>query len=154
MSYWNRVKIKYQQEQENGAQKTITEEYLLKAVSFTDAEVRTFEILSKDTPNFTISSITTPRFTDVFDDGESEKWFEGKVVYMSVDKIRGTEKRIVNNMLVKADTIDKALQSLREGLKTMLIPFEIESMKLTSILEVYPEIPNNQEEALTGKSNE
>lgn len=147
MSYWNRVKIKFQQEQENGALKTLTEEYLLKAVSFTHAETRIFEIVSKDTPDFTIQSVVKARYSDVFDDGESEKWFEGKIVYMSLDEIRGTEKRIVNNMLVKADTIDKALITIRENLKTMLIPYEIEAMKLTTILEVYPEIFNQTEEA-------
>lgn len=152
MSYWNRVKIKFQQEQENGTFKTLTEEYLLKAVSFTDAETRIFEIVSKDTSDFTIQSVVKARYSDVFDDGESEKWFEGKIVYMSLDEIRGTEKRIVNNMLVKADTIDKALITIRENLKTMLIPYEIEAMKLTTILEVYNDNP--YKEALTGDDSE
>lgn len=139
MSYWNRVKIKYQQEQENGTLKTVNEEYLFKAVSFTDAEARTFEHLSNSIKDFIISSVTKARYSDVFDDGESEKWFEAKVVYESFVEKTSKVKRVVSSMLVKAENIDAALVALRNNLANMLIPYEIEEMKLTHLLEVIPD---------------
>nr|MCU0341301.1 DUF4494 domain-containing protein [Spirosomataceae bacterium] len=45
MPSWYLGKIKYQQEQENGALKSIAEAYLIDAVSYTDAEARLYRVV-------------------------------------------------------------------------------------------------------------
>ncbi|SKB52003.1 protein of unknown function [Dyadobacter psychrophilus] len=42
---------------------------------------------------------------DRFNYQECEQWFKAKVIYFSVDKKSGKEKKIVNYMLVNADGI-------------------------------------------------
>lgn len=137
MSYWNRVKITYSKEQENGLLKTITESYLLKAVSFTDAEARAFEVLTPTLSDFRIASVVPVKYADVFEHPDPEKYYEAKMVYTSLDEGSGREKRFVQNVLVCAASIDDALLRLHEEMVNLLIPYEIEALKLTPILEVF-----------------
>lgn len=135
---WYQAKSKYQQEQENGEMKTLTDTYLLDAVSFTDAEARMYEIMNEQNiADHAVGSISRKNLSDVFDDETSEKWWQAKTVYMSLNEMTGKERRIVNNILVRADDIKAAHSALTEGLKTMLIPYEIEAIVLTPIMDVY-----------------
>jgi len=43
MKQWFLCKVKYQKEDENGRLKSVTEPYLVDAVSFTEAETRMYE---------------------------------------------------------------------------------------------------------------
>lgn len=144
MPSWSLVKIKYQQEQENGSLRTITESYLIDCVSFTDAEARAHEVVSENRslPDFTIFGISKMKLSDVFrfEDGGGEKWFKCKTVYVSIDDSRGVvkEKKIISFMLVNADSPKQAIERIEKSLATILIPYEIRDVNLTPILEVYP----------------
>lgn len=142
MPSWYNGTIKYQQEQENGSLKTITEAYLIDAVSYTDAETRLYEIVADNTPDFQISSLIKMKLSDVFEFEEEggEKWFKVKTYYTSIDDRGGVvkEKKIVSYMLVNADSPKQAIERIEKGLATMLIPYEITDVNLTPILEVHP----------------
>jgi hypothetical protein len=145
MPSWYLGKIKYQQEQENGALKSIAEAYLIDAVSYTDAEARLYRVVtdniaSANRPDFQITSLTRMKLADVFhyEDEGGEKWFKCKVVYVSFDEAKNKEKKIVSMMLVNADSAKEALERTDKSLSTMLIPYEITDVNLTPILEVYP----------------
>ncbi len=148
MPSWYLGKIKYQQEQENGALKTISEAYLVDAVSYTDAEARIYRIVADNTPDFQISSLTKMKLSDVFhfEDEGGEKWFKCKTFYVSIDDSSGTakEKKIVSYMLVNADSPKQAIERIEKSLATMLIPYEITDVNLTPILEVYPYSPEDE----------
>lgn len=138
---WYLAKITYQQEQENGALKTISEAYLIDSVSYTDAEARVFEIVADNTPDFQISSLTRMKLSDIFhfDEG-GEQWYKCKMFYVSIDDTKGAakEKKIVSFMLVNADSVKEAIERLEKSLATMLVPYELTDITLTPILEVYP----------------
>jgi Domain of unknown function (DUF4494) len=154
MPSWYLGKIKYQQEQENGALKSISEAYLVDAVSYTDAEARLYGVVADNTPDFQISSLTRMKLSDVFyfeEDGTAsrggEKWFKCKTFYVSIDDSKGAanvkEKKIVSFMLVNADSPKQAIERIEKSLATMLIPYEITDVNLTPILEVYPYSPED-----------
>lgn len=138
---WHLAKITYQQEQENGALKTITEAYLIDSVSYTDAEARVFEIVADNTPDFQISSLTRMKLSDIFhfDEG-GEQWYKCKLFYVSIDDSKGPakEKKIVSFMLVNADSVKQAIERIEKSLATMLVPYELTDITLTPILEVHP----------------
>ena len=148
MPSWYLGKIKYQQEQENGALKTISEAYLVDAVSYTDAEARIYRIVADNTPDFQVSSLTKMKLSDVFhfEDEGGEKWFKCKTFYVSIDDSKGTakEKKIISYMLVNADSPKQAIERIEKSLATMLIPYEITDVNLTPILEVYPYSPEDE----------
>jgi hypothetical protein len=135
---WYQGKVAYYVEQENGSLKSITDTYLLDAVSFTDAEARLYEIMQEQKiPDHAVKAIGPRKFSDVFDDESSEKFWQAKMVYMSLNEASGKEKRIVNNVLVRANELKDAYEKLIEYHKTVLIPYEIEALALTPILAVY-----------------
>lgn len=151
MPSWYLGKIKYQQEQENGALKTISEAYLLDAVSYTDAEARLYREVADNTsskPDFQVSSLTKMKLSDVFHFAEEggEKWFKCKAFYVSIDESSSKEKKIISYMLVNADSPKEAIERIEKSLATMLVPYEITDVNLTPILEVYPYSPEEEAE--------
>lgn len=152
MPSWYLGKIKYQQEQENGALKTLSETYLIDAVSYTDAEARLYGIVADNTPDFQISSLTRMKLSDVFhfEEEGGEKWFKCKTFYVSIDDSKGAanakEKKIISYMLVNADSPKQAIERIEKSLATMLIPYEITDVNLTPILEVYPYSPEDEQQ--------
>ncbi|WP_428665888.1 DUF4494 domain-containing protein [Runella sp.] len=147
MPSWYLGKIKYQQEQENGALKSISEAYLIDAVSYTDAEARLYGVVADNTPDFQISSLTRMKLSDVFhfEEEGGEKWFKCKTFYVSIDDSKGSakEKKIVSFMLVNAESPKQAIERIEKSLATMLVPYEITDVNLTSILEVVPYSPED-----------
>ncbi|WP_266364228.1 DUF4494 domain-containing protein [Tellurirhabdus rosea] len=144
MPTWHKGTIQYQREEivtdKRGDQiklKTITEQYLIDAVSYTEAEARLYKEVATNTPNFSVKNISPVRLADVFCHDTGDAWFKCKVVYLTEDD-RGRQRRIVNSMLVNAQNAKEAYERIQDSLKTMLIPIEIEDVVKTKILDVFP----------------
>ena len=59
--------VRYDKVMENGLQKTVNEQYLFDALSFTEAEARTIEELTPYiSGEFTIPQIVKPRISELF----------------------------------------------------------------------------------------
>ncbi|GAA4396415.1 hypothetical protein GCM10023187_04530 [Nibrella viscosa] len=156
MPSWFLGKIRYQQtddsltdtRQDGSGElprlKTINEAYLLDAVSYTDAEARLYRLVADNTPEFNITAIRPMRLSDVFHFEGGEKWYKCKVIYMTEDERSGKEKKVINMMLVNAETVKEAHARIEESLRTMLVPFEITDINLTPILEVWPYEPEEE----------
>jgi hypothetical protein len=140
MATWHQAKIRYQKEDEAGTLKTVNEVYLFDSVSFTEAEAQAYKRIVTGASDFSVTSITRMRLADLFMYDEGEQFFKAKVVYFSVDEKSGHEKRIVNQMLVNADSTGQALDRINESMRNFLMPYTIESVALTPILDVYPYI--------------
>ena len=139
MREWFTGKVKYQKPDHQGKLKSVTETYLIDAVSFTDAETRIHgEFESIIQGEFKVNSLVPAKITDIFDYEDSEKWVKCKVSYVTVDEESGKESKINNLMLVTADNLKQAYERIEESLKDMLVPFEINSMADTNIIDVFP----------------
>jgi len=140
--------VKHNKEMEDGMLKQVTDVFLLDAVSYTDAESRLYEICERDiSGEFTVTQITKTNIAEVIAHEDSEKWYKSKVVYMTVDGDSDKEVKINTYLLVSADNVKQAHERIEEHLNSMLVPYEIPSITLTNILEVFPydpdEIPSN-----------
>ena len=149
MASWYLGKVNYQKEDESGRLKTITESYLVDALSFTEAEAALYKQILTGAQDFIVSKISRMRLADLFIAEDGEKWFKAKVVYYSVEEKSGKEKKVVNYMLLNADGIEEAHERLEENLKEMLIPYTTDAMTLTPILEVFPYEGVKDEEQLS-----
>ncbi len=138
MASWYLGKIRYQKEDEAGSLKTINEAYLVDAVSYTESEARLHKLIVTGVSDFSVSSIGKMRLADLFTYEAGDQWFKIKVIYFSVDERSGKEKKVVNYMLINADGIHQALERITDSLRTMLIPYEITDINLTTILDVFP----------------
>ena len=138
MASWYAGKIRYQKEDEAGSLKTINEVYLVDAISYTEAEAKLYERIVTGASDFSVMAISRMRLADLFAYEEGESWFKSKVVYFSVNEKSGKEKKVINHMLVNADNVEQALGRIHESLKSMLIPYTVENVSLTKILDVFP----------------
>jgi len=138
MASWYLGQIRYQKEDEAGRLKTINEQYLADAVSHTEAEARLYKEIPSGSSDFSVKRITPVRLADLFSYKEGQEWFKAKLIYFSVDEKSGKEKKIVNHMLVNGKGIQQALDRINESMRNFLIPYEIESIGKTKILDVFP----------------
>ncbi|MDQ6477827.1 DUF4494 domain-containing protein [Dyadobacter sp. LHD-138] len=148
MASWYKANIRYQKEDNAGALQTINECYLIDSVSFTEAEARAYKQIVTGASDFSVTAINKMRLSDLFTYEDGERWFKAKVIYYSVDEKSGKDKKVVNYMLVNADGIDQALQRITESLRTMLIPYETTDLNLTTILDVFPYMVDEEEEEI------
>jgi hypothetical protein len=147
MATWFSCKIKYQKQEENGKVIKISEQYLVDAMSFTEAEARLYFELGSTVPEFLLTSVSKMNLQDLFHYDDSETWFKCKVVYVSTDEKSGKEKKIANIMLVSAQNVKQAYERIEESLSTMLVPFEITDVNQTAILEIFPYIAEDDKAA-------
>lgn len=139
MSTWFECVIKYDKVQENGMEKKVSESYLVDAISFTEAEARIIEEMKPFiSGEFLVSGIKRSNISELFYNEVGDKWFKCKVNFITLDEKSGSEKRTASYMLVYASTVDEADKNLKEGMKGTLADYEIESIKETKIMDVYP----------------
>ncbi|GAB3701242.1 DUF4494 domain-containing protein [Spirosoma flavus] len=149
MPNWFLGKIRYQKPIDEGTvgtrlqefikQETITEAYLVDAVSFTDAEARLYQEIAANTPDFEITAVNRMKLADIFshEDG-GETWFKVKAVFITDDERTGKQKKTPNLLLVNAENPKQAYERVEQALKTALDPFEITDVNTTKILEIFP----------------
>ena len=131
MHTWFLCKIRYEKVMENGMQKKVTEPYLVDALSFTEAEAR---IIEEVTPfisgEFTVSDISRAHYSD--------KWFAGRLAFITLDEKSSKEKRTYTNVLIQAADIHDAMKKLDEGMKGTMADYSSILLKETAIVDVYP----------------
>ncbi len=159
MKVWYSCKVKHTTVTEEGESKQVTDNYLVDAVSYTDAEKRIYELSEQEVSGeFTITNISKTNISEVINYEDSEQWFKCKVAYVTLDATTDKESKINTYFLVGADNIKQAFERVEDNLSSMLVPFEIPSIALTNFLEVFPyvegeEIPDNLKPLETEASN-
>lgn len=135
---WFLAKIRYQKENEAGSLVTINEEYLIDAVSYTEGEARTFEIVGSVTPDFQLVSLKKMKLSEVFfEENGSEIWYKAKVQYIAFDEKTQKEKKVPHFMLINAENPKDVYDALVKNLGS-LNDYQITDINITAILEVHP----------------
>jgi DNA-directed RNA polymerase subunit F len=124
---------------EQGHEKKVTETYLLDAVSFGEAEKRTFEELQKMVSGeFSVRKIQMSNITEIIPSDKGDRWFKGKVTFITVDEESGKEKRVSQNVLAYGESVDHADKVIKEAMNGMMTDFEISAIAESKILDVFP----------------
>lgn len=137
---WFECKIKYEKMLENGTMKKVTEPFLVDAVNFTDAEKRIIEERQPFmTGEFEVSDIKRAPYKELFEshDEQADKWYKAKLVFITLDEKKGTEKKTTSNVLVQAADLAAALQQLNEGMSGSMMDYTIAALVETPIMDVY-----------------
>ena len=138
MNNWFLCKVKYKKEDDKGVLKSMSEQYLVDALSFTEAEARIYEELSSVIRGeFFISTLNKSRLVDVFEYDPAEYWFKCKMSYVSADDDSGKERKVTNYILVAASDVKEAYDRLEENLTGMLVPYRIQEVAETPIMEIF-----------------
>jgi hypothetical protein len=139
MQTWYECKVKYLKIDQGGYERKINDNYLLDAISFTDAEARIFQKMQEITSaDFQVMNIKKSNITEVIPSESGEWWYKAKISIITIDEEAGKEKKVNQYILIMANDIEHALKRLNEGLSYMLVPFVVTAIQLSTIAEVYP----------------
>lgn len=140
VSKFYEVKIQYQQMQEDGREKRVTEQYVVESLSFAEAENR---IIEEMTPyisgEFDVVSEKIAAYSEIIlsDKSDDDKWFISKVGFITLDERTAKEKKQTFRYLVQAETSEIALDYTKEMLSHGMSDYSIDSVQDTPTLDVF-----------------
>ena len=140
VSKFYEVKVQYQKMQEDGKEKKVTEQYVVEALSFTEAESR---IIEEMTPyisgDFDIVSEKIAPYYEILlsENSNDDKWFLSKVAFITIDEKTAKEKKTSQRLLVQAETSEKAMDYTKEMFSYGMSDYSIDSVHDTPTLDVF-----------------
>jgi hypothetical protein len=143
MAQFIETKVRCKEIQDSGKEKTVTNTYLIDALSFTEAEARaTEEVVPYLKGDFEINAVKKSNIAEIVenenDPDEDGRWFDFKVNYIIIiDKKTGEEKRKASHTLVKAPDLHTALRRFDNHMRITSADFEIAAITETPILDVF-----------------
>lgn len=139
MNNWFTVKVKYTKQLDNGTFKRVTEPYLLAAMTFTDAEARIYEELANSIRGeFNVTGIARTEIHDIFAYDDGEWWYKVRVKYENMDGTSDKPKKVTQNFLVEANSVKQAYERIQECLKELMADYEIPSITVSPIVDIFP----------------
>lgn len=141
MATWFECKVKYDKLVENGQQKTVTEPYLVDALSFTEAEARIIdEVSTLVNGEMKVTAVKRTNIAEIFwDEADGDRWYKVKVNFINIDEKTAVEKKTANFIMVQANGFKAACDNFMQGMKGTMADFEIASITETAILDVFKE---------------
>ena len=134
------VKIQYEKMLEDGKEKKVTEQYVVEALSFTEAEARiTEEMNPYISGEFDVVSEKIAPYNEIFlsDKSDDDKWFISKVAFITIDERTAKEKKQTFRYLVQAETSEKAMDYTKEMFSHGMSDYSIDAVQDTPTLEVF-----------------
>jgi hypothetical protein len=125
---------------EDGLQKKVNENYVVDALSFTEAEKRIMEEMSSYiSGEFTIKDIKIAPYKEIFfsDEEMADRWYKAKLEFITIDEKTEKEKRSAVNYLVQAGTLKGAVGNIESVMGTTMIDYVIASVTETKLMDVF-----------------
>ena len=131
------VKVKMQKTQEDGTQKKVTEQYVVEAATFGEAERRITECLKPYIEGeFDVTDIKIAGYSQIVGgDENADKYFKAKVTFVALDETTGKEKKTSELYLVQSETLESAESDVKNYLNDGNTT--ISSIAETAILDVF-----------------
>ena len=148
-SLWFETKVRLDKTQEDGTQKKVTEQYVVEAMSFTEAEAKIIaEIKRYASGDFDVKNITPTSYHEIFfsENGKDDKWYKAKLQFITIDEKTEKEKHQTVYYLVQGSSTESAQKNINEVMGHTMIDYVIVSIVETNILDVF--------EHEAGESNE
>ena len=136
---WFECKVRYEQTQEDGLEKMVTETYVYKAADFGDAyDKATKDMSTFISGEFGITGMKIAQYGEVFiqDERTEEKFYRVKVNFIVLDEKTNKEKKIAQYYLVNADSVEKARKYTDTAFSDTLIDYVIEAVQEAKIIDV------------------
>ena len=136
---WFECKVRYEQTQEDGTDKTVTETYVYKAADFGDAyDKATKDMSTFISGEFGITGMKIAQYGEVFiqDERTEEKFYRVKVNFIVLDEKTNKEKKVAQYYLVNADSVEKARKYTDTALSKTMADFIIVSVQEAMIIDV------------------
>ena len=135
---WFEVKVRYEQTQDDGLEKMVTETYVYEAADFGEA----YDKATKDMPSlsdeFEITAMKIAQYKEIIiqDDRTEEKYYRVKVNLIILDEKTQKEKKTACYYLVNADSVEKARKYTDTALSDTTMDYVIEAVQEAKIIDV------------------
>lgn len=137
---WFECKIKYEKVQEDGTQKKVTEQYVVDALSFAEAENRiTEEMTAYISGEFEVADVKKASYKEVFfsNDANADRWFKAKLDFITIDEKTEKEKRSRTIYLVQAANLKSAFKGIEDVMNGTMIDYDAAAIDSTNIFDVF-----------------
>ena len=145
---WFLCKIRYEKVMEDGMQKRVTEQYVVDALSFTEAEARIMEeMASYISGEFEVWEIDRAVFKEIFfsDADMADKWYKAKLKFITIDEKTEKEKKTTVYYLVQAGSFEGARKNIDEVMGGTMIDYIIDTVSETTIMDVFEYVNKGNE---------
>ncbi len=137
---WFECKIRYEKVMGDGMQKRVSENYVVDALSFSEAEERIIEEMSSYiSGEFDVIDIKKAAYKEIFfsDDDMADKWYKAKLQFITIDEKTDKEKRSSVTYLVQAGSFNGAVKNIDEVMGGTMIDYVISNVGETTLMDVF-----------------
>ena len=136
---WFECKVRYEQTQEDGMNKMVTETYVYKAADFGEAYDKAIKDMSTSiSGEFEITAMKIARYKEIItqDERTEERYYRVKVNLIILDEKTQKEKKTACYYLVNADSVEKARKYTDAALSDTMMDYVIEAVQEAKIIDV------------------
>ncbi len=131
------VGVRMERTLESGKLAKVVEQYVVDALSFTEAETRIISETGAYGTDIEVLTMKRSRCTELIGDGSKEKWFKAKVNYITIDEKTEKERKTPNYYFVNAETIADAKSTVDDFFRGTIIDYSIATLDETKVLDVF-----------------
>ena len=126
-----KLKVKVGENQEDGSVKTVGQEILVDALSFTEAEARATEKLTEMHPSFEIVSMSFAPFHEVMLKTTGQYWISILLKFPILNEKTGKIKYDKSRILLQGDTVKHAHENLLDSMRGVTSDFIVDKIEVT-----------------------
>ena len=119
---------------EDGTSKKVREDYLIDAMSFTEAEEKAVGEMEGCGGEFEVTRIVRPRLAGVMT-SDSDRFFRVKITETTFDDNTGFEKKTTKAYIVQSSDLVKAVQAVINSMGLVASDWEFNSVTETAIVD-------------------
>ena len=137
---WFECKICYEKVMDDGLQKKVTEQYVVDALSFAEAEARIIEEMSSYISGaFTVEDVKKAPYKEVFfgNHETDDRFYKVKLAFITIDEKTEKEKRSRVTYLVNAASLRGALKGIEDVMDGTMIDYEAVNIGETNLMDVF-----------------
>lgn len=139
-SIWFECKVRYEKSGEDGTPRKVTETYVVDALSFSEAESRIMEEMSRwVSGELEIADLKIAQYKEIFfaDSDMADKWYKAKLAFITIDEKTDKEKKTTVYYLVNAGNINSALKNVDEIMSGTMVDYQTCNLSETQIIDVF-----------------
>ena len=84
-----------------------------------------------------VKAVKSEKVMAMFENEAADVWYKARLSFVTIDEKTGLEKKAKYNAYAKADSLEKALKAVSEGMKGTLSDWEFFSIAETPIVDVF-----------------
>lgn len=141
MNTYFEVGVRYDKTMEDGAVRKVTENYLVEAVSFTEAEKRaTQEMEAYISGDFRVVTEKITNIAEIVttDDATADKFYKVKHSLIIINEKTLNVKKQAQYIIIQASSVDDARNRYMQYIKDWLVDVVLEAVSETKYMDYFP----------------